>query len=453
MTVDLAAPLGEKGRRMEVEITEVTPFPSNDLITAACLDRPRTGPVDRCAFQVSGWVVSKALVREIEFVHELSVIARCELDVSRPDVASEYGSSSLVGFWKAIGTVGLAPAFTVGVEAVFQDGRRRRIAEIRGTQQLTSTFTPSMQPIMVTSPGRSGSTLLMRMLAEHPDIIVHERFPYETYVFSHWMHFIQVLATPGDIRLVESFPFWRDPERLPRFPYCLDPPFVHPTPTEDADVAVGLRYTDWYATDQVEEFARVAQAAVESFYREYASARKSTTPAFFAEKIVLAGRYDWLMRQLYPRGREIFLVRDPRDRLASVLAFNARFPTPGWDRDRVETDEEYVDIMREEMVSLIQLREFAAHRSLLVRYEDLVRSPTEGIRAMLDALELDSSVDIVNSMAKAGNETTSDVISHQTSPNIQSSIGRWKRDLEPRLQKICDEAFGGLLDELGGSLC
>ena len=30
------------------------------------------------------------------------------------------------------------------------------------------------------------------------------------------------------------------------------------------------------------------------------------------------------MRQLYPRAREIFLVRDPRDPLASVLAFNAR---------------------------------------------------------------------------------------------------------------------------------
>ena len=95
-----------------------------------------------------------------------------------------------MGFWKAIGTVGLAPAFTIGVRAVFQDGRRPVIAEIRGTQQLTSAFTPSMQPIMVTSPGRSGSTLLMRILAEHPDIIVHERFPYETNVFSYWMHFI-----------------------------------------------------------------------------------------------------------------------------------------------------------------------------------------------------------------------------------------------------------------------
>ena len=435
---------------MAVEISEIT-LSSDDLITAACIDRPQPGPVDRYAFQVSGWVVSKTPVVEVEFIHELSVIARCELDVSRPDVASEHGGSSQVGFWKAIGTVGLAPAFTVEVEAVFHDGRRRRIAEIRGTQQLASAFTPSMQPIMVTSPGRSGSTMLMRMLAAHPDIVVHERFPYETFVFSYWMHFLQVLATPGDIRLVESFQFWTDPERLPRFPYCFDPAVAHPTPAKAEGLDVGLRYTDWYAPDQVDEFARVAQAAVESFYREYASGRKSTTPTFFAEKVVLAGRYDWIMRQLYPRGREIFLVRDPRDRLASVLAFNDRFATPGWDRDKVTTDEEYVDVVREEMLSLIQLWEFASHRGLLVRYEDFILSPTEQIRAMLDALELDSSADIVSSMTKAGNESTADAISHRTSPNVTSSIGRWKRDLEPRMQKICDEAFSGLLDRLGGA--
>jgi hypothetical protein len=99
-----------------------------------------------------------------------------------------------VGFWKAIGTVGLAPAFTIEVRVVFQDGRRPVIAEIRGTQQLTSAFTPNMQPIMVTSPSRSGSSLPMRMLAEHPDIIVEERFPHETYVCSYWMHFIHVLV-------------------------------------------------------------------------------------------------------------------------------------------------------------------------------------------------------------------------------------------------------------------
>jgi O-methyltransferase len=127
---------------MAVEISGVTLCPSDELITGAWLDRPHTGPVDGWVFEVLGWVVSKAPVARLEFVHEQCVVARCELDVTRPDVATLYGTSSKVGFCKAIGTFGLAPAFTVGVRVVFQDGRRRQIGEIRGTHQLTSTVTP-----------------------------------------------------------------------------------------------------------------------------------------------------------------------------------------------------------------------------------------------------------------------------------------------------------------------
>ena len=436
---------------MAVEISGASVCPSDVLITAACVDYPRTGPVDRYAFEVSGWVVTKAPVAEVEFVHDGSVVACCELTLLRPDVAKLYGSSSQVGFRQVIGLVGLAPAFTIGVRVVFQDGRRREIAEIRGTQQLTAAFTPSMQPIMVTSPGRSGSTWLMRMLAEHPDIVVHERFPYETYVCSYWMHFIHLLAAPVDTVREGSLRFWTDPKRLPSFPYFFKDPATEPVTRQQATTL-----NSWYATDQVEEFARVAQAAVESFYREYAGSKKRTTPGFFAEKGVQqkgvrAGHYDWTIRQLYPRGREIFLVRDPRDRLASILAFNARRGFADFGRERVETDEQLVDVMRADTLSFVQTWKCTSHRGPLVRYEDLIGSPTEQIRAMLDALGLDSSTNIVDSMVKAGNETTANVNAHKTSSDGPSSIGRWKRDLEPRLQKICDEAFGGLFDELGGS--
>jgi hypothetical protein len=421
---------------MAVEISGVTLNPSGDLITAAFLDHPLTGPVDIYALEVVGWVVGKEPVAEVEFVHEGRVVARCELTVSRPRAAELYGSSSpRVGFSKAIGTVGLPSAFTIQVRVVFQDGRRRQIAEICGTQQLISAFTPSMQPIIVTSLGRSGSTMLMRMLAEHPDIIVHEQFPYESRVCSYWMHFIHVLAAPA-----EGSQFWSDPTRLAPFFYYLNPGHMKAVESQVID--------RWYGSDQVEEFARVAQAAVESFYREYASARKSATPAFFAEKGGVGQTYIRpIMWQLYPRGREIFLVRDPKDRLASVLAFNARRGFDHFGREGVDTDEQYVDVVRAHTVNLVETWKHSSHRGPLVRYEGLIGSPTEHIPAMLDALELDSSANIVAAMVRAGNEVTADVNAHRTS---LSSIGRGKQDLEPRLQKICDEAFRELLKELDG---
>ena len=431
---------------MAVEISEITQCPSDNLLTAAGLDDPATGPVDGYAFEVSGWVVSSAPAAEVEFTHEGSVVARCPLSLPRPDVTGPHGNSPPVGFWKAIGTVGLAPAFTIGVRVVFQDGRRRNIAEIRGTQQLISSFTQSMQPIMLTSPGRSGSTLLMRMLAEHPDITVEQRFPYETYVCSYWLHFLQVLARPMTSLPVGSHELWMDLERLSPFPYFFIDPATGPIPPEQATL------DRWYASDQVEEFARVAQAAVESFYRVNASARNQPPPAFFAEKIVPAGHVRNIMRLLYPGAREIFLVRDPRDTLVSLLAFHYKYGVVGGvDVQTAGTDEQLITRVRNSIRGITELWKRRTQHSALVRYEELICSPTEYVREMLDALSLDSSATIVDSMVKAGKETTANVNAHLTSPNIASSIGRWKRDLEPRLQKICDEAFDGLLDELGSS--
>jgi hypothetical protein len=104
-----------------------------------------------------------------------------------------------------------------------------------------------------------------------------------------------VLAAPVDTSQVESF--WRDPKRLPPFPYFFRNPAIGLTPREQATTL-----DRWYATDQVEEFARVAQAAVETFYHEYASTGKRPTPAFFAEKIVPAGHIRRIMRLLLPPG-------------------------------------------------------------------------------------------------------------------------------------------------------
>jgi hypothetical protein len=427
---------------MAVEIFQVTLEPQGASITAACLDYPQPGPVDGYGFEAFGWVVSDAGITDVEFVHDGVVVASCELTVSRPDVAGIYGGSSHVGFWQALGTVGLAPEFTLWVRAVFRDGHREMFAMIRGAQQLTAAFDASSQPIMVNALGRSGGALLMRMLAEHPDVIVEQRFPYETRVLSYWMHFLRVLAAPVDA--AQDAPFWSDPNRLPPFPYFSLNPTAGAIPPEQPTL------DRWYGVDQVEELARVAQAAVESFYREYAGARNRALPPFFGEIMVPAGHCRWTAKLLYPRAREVFLVRDPRDILASVLAFTARrgvaYPGHEW----VGSDEQYVGSIR------VYLSEFAdwwkrrSRYSSLVRYEDLVRSPTETLGAMLAALELDSSPRIVDSLVAAGNHVSGDVTAHRTSPDGPSSIGRWERDLDLRLKALCDKAFDGLLDELGG---
>jgi hypothetical protein len=132
-----------------------------------------------------------------------------------------------------------------------------------------------------------------------------------------------------------------------------------------------------------------------------------------------------------------------------MLAFNAKRGFPAFGRERVANDDEYVELIRTEFMSLTRRWEKRSARGMLLRYEDIVRSPGDQLHKILDTLQLDSSREIINSMVKAGNETSHDMQRHRTSPDGQASIGRWKRDLRPRLRQTCDNSFRGLLDALG----
>src|SRR5207249_11578354 len=91
---------------------------------------------------------------------------RVPAGISRPDVAAAFpdvpdaGSS---GFHALLNSLLLDPDFDLNVEAVFEDGARVEIATIKGRREpLRSQFQSQCQPLMVTAPGRTGSTLLVR---------------------------------------------------------------------------------------------------------------------------------------------------------------------------------------------------------------------------------------------------------------------------------------------------
>jgi hypothetical protein len=114
--------------------------------------------------------------------------------------------------------------------------------------------------------------------------------------------------------------------------------------------------------------------------------------------------------------------------------------------------EEFIEVIRSDLVSWWKYR---SSRGALVRYENLMCSSEATLREMLDTLALHSPAKVVDSMVQAGNAMTAEVKGDRTSPDGFSSVGRWAKDLDLRLQEICNDAFRDLLDEadLGYGSC
>jgi hypothetical protein len=154
-----------------------------------------------------------------------------------------------------------------------------------------------------------------------------------------------------------------------------------------------------------------------------------------------------LMRELYPHAREVFLVRDFRDMVASIFAFNEKRGFEGFGRHRSASDVDYVtDRVAESAAELVRAWRARGEGAFLLRYEDVITRPAAAIEGLLDYLGLDSGADAVAAMEATLAAPESEV--HRTT-TAEQSIGRWRHDLTPEVQEACEAALAGPLAEFG----
>ena len=55
-----------------------------------------------------------------------------------------------------------------------------------------------LPPILLTSTGRSGTSLMMRRLERDKSIVVSGHFPYETKLLTYYAHAFEILTAPGN---------------------------------------------------------------------------------------------------------------------------------------------------------------------------------------------------------------------------------------------------------------
>jgi hypothetical protein len=431
-----------------VEITEVIPSEDDAAnLWGGAVNRPAAGDSSPTyAFDVEGWALGRrSPVAMVHVVHDDIALWRVPTTLERTDVATSFpdaSGSDRAGFYIPIGALTLSSEFELSVVAALEDGTQAPIATIRGRRApLNSAPESFLQPQMVTSRGRTRTTAVLRILESHPATVVYKPFEYEPRVATYWTEVLRALAEPqsylrqlGPANIAFFDRGWFVGTRVP-MPRNVD----------------GERIQRWMGADGIEALATFCQQRIESLYREMALDGGRPDALYFVEKYPPRSAVTGLMWELYPKAREVILVRDFRDMVSSILAFDAKRGFHGFGRRPSLTDAEYIERLGIRAAGLIRSWQERRDRSYLLRYEDLILRPAETIEGINRYLGYEVPPGTAEAMLDGLRARGPETERHSTSADAEASIGRWRRDLDPELQRACHEAFGEALEVFGYS--
>jgi hypothetical protein len=406
--------------------------------------------------EIRGWAVGReSAVTAVEIVDRGVIVSRSPVDIGRPDIARLHAGapgSEHSGFRCLTGLARLSRDFSLVVRAVLEDGSRVSVATIDGCRPaLESDYEPRLQPLMLTTLGRSGSTWMMRLLDASPQIIVHQRFPYEARATLYWFEVFRTLVDPDSYLRQLTIPTDLNDTWWAGGPGFRPPPM---------DPALDRRL----ASRRAEELAGFCQRQIDALYAEIAAGSEiaggsestggygpseSAEPVYFAEKLMMRGNIPDLVWELYRAPKEIVLVRDFRDVICSILAFIEKRGHTGWGRDRADSDAEWIRQFASQAEAIRRQWEMRADQVHLVRYEDLILRPAETAGSLLAYLDLPARAEHARKLLDDAARGMPGVDQHRTASDANSSVGRWARDLSPELQSVCEEALGPALEAFG----
>ena len=395
------------------------------------------------AIRIMGHVLAlTAPIQRIEAVVHGHVLATGVPNTATLDVAGRFPGvpwAAQCGFALLVDSLILHRSFEFALRVICSDGTVVNVASVSGDRRpLESRYAPRLQPLIVNSFGRTGTTLFMRMLAAHPQVIVYDRPPYEIRGSKYWLHALRVLGTPADgqSQIGAAMQFHEDPRAAGGNPFY------------SSDFAAAPEVEAWSGSSYLADLIAFCQESVDDWYLATAVAQhESTAPlVFFAEKH-FPDLFPRLLRDLYPDAQELFLVRDFRDMIASMLAYNAKKGSGDFGRDRVDSDDAWLDYLRQNFEVLRAAWQQRGEPGDLIRYEDLIRDPAAVLTPLLERLGLDSSQRTVEGLLFV--TQAPELQGHGSSRSPDASIGRWRQDLSPELQDKITERFGELLHGFG----
>ena len=387
--------------------------------------------------RIEGWAITPGAPKAIHLTRQGAGHWHAPVSAPPLDVSERAGAgTAAAGFRMLLSGLALPHSFELGLHLRLADGGKIDLGVLRGARPpVVSSYRPALQPLIITSLGRSGSTAVVHALSRHPEVIAYRPTSREMRVASYWMSVLRVLAEPASyLRQINL-----DHVRIGNPTWWTGFGAEFPAELDDAE-APPLQAQSMSAV------AALCQERIDSFYCAVAEESGKPGASRFVEKMQPHHLVPVVMADLYERSREVFIVRDFRDVLCSMRAYTDEKGGRTFARRPADSDADWVARIDAHAGRLAANWRERSESAFLLRYESFVMRPAETLTELAGYLEIDSSQEALSAMA--------DVVSaghggHGTSRDAEASIGRWRKDLSPELQEVCERELAEPLAAFG----
>jgi len=197
-----------------------------------------------------------------------------------------------------------------------------------------------------------------------------------------------------------------------------------------------------------EDINRIFSGVLLAFLEKY---RINTGKERIAEKTPNNIFFFQHLSQMFPRSPLIHVIRDGRDVVASLLTMNWRTAT-GEPVDYTQDVEKAAIYWAQ---AVIAGRNFAAQSASTgnqyfeIHYEDIIREPEKTLRDLFAFMDEPWDPFILRDFLPSGTSEDESGADPAGKKLYHSSIGRWRKDLDPRQIEVVKTVAGHLIIELG----
>lgn len=282
---------------------------------------------------------------------------------------------------------------------------------------------PELVPVIITSTGRSGTTLLMHDFARRGAFVVADTYPFEVKLASYAAATLKVLTHSTSRTTDEALTFSHLAFRELR---AVSIPWNQPSLHRAVG---GPQLEQFFRASLPRTLATTFRNMVLDYYGIIGAHQQKTSASYFAEKLTLSQDLRNAVRDVFGEVREIVLVRDPRDYLCSAQSF--------WKTNLSDS----FQTLRSELQIIEKIHQESRADVLFVRYEDLVLDPKTPRAAIDQFLGLQDQEEVPADPEILGK--------HATTKDPVASVGRWKTELAPEQADACLKHFPYFMSTFG----